>query len=370
MEPMSAKELLDQLMGKQRDVPVAMQRTLNYFDKEIDKFWLCGIEPFELFRNTPWAARLPDAYRRATGRDWTGVAIDQPAGIKEQWDAQTPAAKEKHGYELDCYKFLDELVRTNDRTVQRARSQHEKAAMELTDSDASRLRELEEDIRFKTKAAEAAGEAGEVEESLDLMKRVEEAQRLKDGISKQPADATKFQKMVVCEVSGASGLCSLSKNMLVCEVSGNVVQNTEVRIQEHYSGRIYLSWKAVRDKLAELNVRLGPLPAAQAARDSRVRGRDDDEPRGGRADRAADDRAPDARAEFRRPRSPPRRHERSRSKSPKKRGTSRDDDRRRRRDDSPDRRRRDKSGGRSRSRSPKKSSKRSRSRSPRRDRKR
>jgi hypothetical protein len=37
MEPMSAKELLDQLMGKQRDIPVAQQRTLNYFDKEIDK---------------------------------------------------------------------------------------------------------------------------------------------------------------------------------------------------------------------------------------------------------------------------------------------------------------------------------------------
>ena len=41
-----------------------------------------------------------------------------------------------------------------------------------------------------------------------------------------------------------------AKKSLVCEVSGNVVQNTEIRIQEHYQGRLYLGWKKVRDRYA------------------------------------------------------------------------------------------------------------------------
>ena len=41
-----------------------------------------------------------------------------------------------------------------------------------------------------------------------------------------------------------------TKKVLVCEVSGNVVQNTEIRIQEHYQGRLYLGWKKVRDRYA------------------------------------------------------------------------------------------------------------------------
>lgn len=234
------RALLDELMGPQRDVPESQRREIKFDDHEIDKFWLVGMQPFDMFRNTPWSTRLPDIYRRALGREWTGDEKAQPKEVLEQY-AQLPAkAKERYGYEGNLFLFLDELVRTNDRAVQRARQAHEAKACEITDAEAEKLRSVEAEIAKLTKEAEAAGEQGDVDTSLSLMSKVEDLNKQRDAVIK-PQDA-RIQKV------------------LVCEVSGNVVQNTEVRIQEHYSGRIYLSWKAVRDKLAELRAKFNNKP--------------------------------------------------------------------------------------------------------------
>lgn len=234
------RALLDELMGPQRDVPESQRREIKFDDREIDKFWLVGMQPFDMFRNTPWSTRLPDIYRRALGREWTGEEKAQPKEVLEQY-AQLPAkAKERYGYEGSLYLFLDELVRTNDRAVQRARQAHEAKACEITDAEAEKLRSVEAEIAKLTKEAEAAGEQGDVDTSLSLMSKVEDLNKQREAVIK-PQDA-RIQKV------------------LVCEVSGNVVQNTEVRIQEHYSGRIYLSWKAVRDKLAELRTQFNNKP--------------------------------------------------------------------------------------------------------------
>ncbi|KAJ8614121.1 hypothetical protein CTAYLR_004620 [Chrysophaeum taylorii] len=233
------RALLDELMGPQRDIPESQRREIKFDEPEIDKFWLVGMNPFDMFRNTPWSTRLPDIYRRAIGKEYGGEK-SQPKEVLSQWAELPEKAKEKYGYEGQLYQFLDELVRNNDRTVMRARQAHEAKACEITDADAERLRAVESEISLLTKEAEAAGEEGDVDGSLSLMTRVEDLNKQKEAIIK-PQDA-RVQKV------------------LVCEVSGNVVQNTDVRIQEHYSGRIYLSWKGVRDKLAELRTKFNGKP--------------------------------------------------------------------------------------------------------------
>lgn len=222
------RALLDELMGKQRDVPEAERRQIKFDDPEIDKLWLVGLQPFDMFKNTPWSSRVPEIYRRAVGREWT--VGEQPRDVIDQWQKLPAKAQEKYGYEWQLYVFLEELVRCSDRAVQRARQSHESKA---SDVDSARLRDLEAQILKVTREAEVS----DVDRSLSMMVRAEELRQAKDALIRP-----QIQKV------------------LVCEVSGNVVQNTEVRIQEHYSGRIYLSWKAVRDKLAELKVKYNNKP--------------------------------------------------------------------------------------------------------------
>ena len=63
------RALLDQLMGSQRDIPDHKKREVHFYDREIDKFWLLGVQPFDLFRNTSWSPRLASIYRGSMGYD-------------------------------------------------------------------------------------------------------------------------------------------------------------------------------------------------------------------------------------------------------------------------------------------------------------
>ena len=295
------RALLDQLMGSQRDVPDELKREVHFYDREIDKFWLLGVQPFDLFKNTIWAPKLPVFHRMALGYEWE--KREQPLSVLAEWDALDAGARAAYGYERDLYRFLEVLVEACDKAVKRARDAHYARATEVTGADAKRAVDMDRRIAELEREAEACGEAGDVDGSLARMAEI-------DAVNAQKAELVKPPDAAL-------------KKVLVCEVSSNVVQNTEVRIQEHYSGRLYHSWKKVRDRLLEYRLKYerkaddARPPAAEDERPPRPAGRDD---------------AP-------RPPRPPRRH----------RSRSRDRSRRERRSRSRDRSRRD--GRRSRDRS-------------------
>ena len=79
------RALLDQLMGSQRDVPDELKREVHFYDREIDKFWLLGVQPFDLFKNTIWAPKLPVFHRMALGYEWE--KREQPLSVLAEWDA-------------------------------------------------------------------------------------------------------------------------------------------------------------------------------------------------------------------------------------------------------------------------------------------
>ena len=225
------RALLDQLMGSQRDVPDHEKKEMHFWDRRVDKFWLVGLQPFDIFKNTLWSPKMAGLYRHALGREYD-PDVEQPLDVLPAWERLSDAERDAYGYEHELHAFLVALVEACDKSVARAREAHEAKATEVTGEEAAKVFALDEQIKKVEKEAERAGEAGDVDTSLALMAQI---------------DAINAQKAAIIRPTGAAAQV---RKVLVCEVSGNVVQNTEIRIQEHYSGRLYLGWKAVRDRLA------------------------------------------------------------------------------------------------------------------------
>ena len=224
------RALLDQLMGSQRDIPDHKKREVHFYDREIDKFWLLGVQPFDLFRNTSWSPRLASIYRGSMGYDLErSMGREQPLSVLPEWNALPQDKQDAYGYEHELCIFLEALIRSCDKNVEKARDAHERGATDVTAQEAQQLLDLETKIADLQKRSEAAAESGDVDTSLSLLAEVDQLEKQKKQIGHMEEK---------------------TKKVLVCEVSGNVVQNTEIRIQEHYQGRLYLGWKKVRDRYA------------------------------------------------------------------------------------------------------------------------
>lgn len=183
---------------------------------------------------------------------------------------------------------------------------------------------LAEEIGKKLAKAEALGEAGEVEESMQLMGEIDELRAKKvqaeqEYRSSMPASSYQQQKLRVCEV------CSAYLG----------IHDNDIRLADHFGGKLHLGFMAIRDKLTDLEKTAGP--------------RKNDMKKSGRRERDHDDgsryknryyvggRELDRRSRVHRSRSPQRRNEdrskkskrsRSRSFSPRNRGSRSSRDRR------------------------------------------
>ncbi|KAJ1475203.1 hypothetical protein T484DRAFT_1829281 [Baffinella frigidus] len=89
---------MDALMGKERDVPVDKRtnRIIQYNDEEVDKFWIAGLSPYVIFRNT-----------RSDLGNWDKIIDDD--------------AKDEFGYEYDLFRLCEQLVSDLDKTIRRTK---------------------------------------------------------------------------------------------------------------------------------------------------------------------------------------------------------------------------------------------------------
>lgn len=102
---------------------------------------------------------------------------------------------------------------------------------------------LAEEIGKKLAKAEALGEAGEVEESVQLMTEIDELRTKKTQAeheyrSSMPASSYQQQKLRVCEV------CSAYLG----------IHDNDIRLADHFGGKLHLGFMEIRDKLIELEV--------------------------------------------------------------------------------------------------------------------
>ena len=78
------RALLDQLMGRDRDLEESEKREQHFSDEDVDRYYLvCGWTPYVLFQNT----------KSEINESWDKISDPK---LKAQWDALSD--REKAGY--------------------------------------------------------------------------------------------------------------------------------------------------------------------------------------------------------------------------------------------------------------------------------
>lgn len=143
-------------------------------------------------------------------------------------------------------EHLQAFIADCDRRTEAAKKRLAETQEELTAEvavKANAVHQLAEEIGKKLAKAEALGEAGEVEESVQLMAEIDELRAKKvqaeqEYRSSMPASSYQQQKLRVCEV------CSAYLG----------IHDNDIRLADHFGGKLHLGFMAIRDKLAELEV--------------------------------------------------------------------------------------------------------------------
>lgn len=234
------KKMLDELMGTQRD-GARPGDEIKFSDDRVCKSYLMGLCPHELFNNT-WIFKAK--------MDLGPCNKIHEAALKA--DFELASKKRDYGYDVDQMEHLESFIKDCDRKIQIA-----KKRLEETQDDhqhvpeAQAVHDLAEQIGKKLAEAEAVGAEGKVEESMELMKEVEDLKskkRIAEDIYREsvPSSSLQQQKLRVCEVCAA--YLSLYDN--------------DRRLADHFGGKLHMGFIKIRDRLKELQV----LPVVSRAR--------------------------------------------------------------------------------------------------------
>lgn len=143
-------------------------------------------------------------------------------------------------------EHLQAFIADCDRRTEAAKTRLAETQEELTAEvavKANAVHQLAEEIGKKLAKAEALGEAGQVEESVQLMQEIEELRAKKiqaehEYRSSMPASSYQQQKLRVCEV------CSAYLG----------IHDNDIRLADHFGGKLHLGFMEIRDKLKDLEV--------------------------------------------------------------------------------------------------------------------
>jgi RNA-binding protein Luc7-like 2 len=107
----------------------------------------------------------------------------------------------------------------------------------------NRINELGEQIGTKVAKAEELGNIGQVEETMELLREIEELKKKRSELEYEfrnstPASTFQQQKLRVCEV------CSAYLG----------IHDNDRRLADHFGGKLHLGFIEIRDKLAEFQV--------------------------------------------------------------------------------------------------------------------
>lgn len=298
------RAMLDELMGKERDVPLDRRKNsgTRFDDPEVCKYALAGLCPYGLFKNTKSDLGLCKYEMHEEQLGWEE--------LQAQWDQLSERDKERYGYERELLALLETLTRDMDRKIerQRDRADKESAPRPLTASDKARLETLLARQKEAADQSEKLAEAGEIDASFAAAQQAEEFKKQHESLLKS--------------------LSAPDRSMTVCDVCGVFINSTdnEQRRKDHLTGKQYLGWKAIRDKLAQLQER------AKAKREERIVEVEREPDRGRERARSRDaaravSREHDRRHHRERSRSREREERertRRRSRSPRRRSRSRD----------------------------------------------
>lgn len=227
------RAMLDQLMGTARNGESNRYST-KFYDHKVCKSFLLGCCPHEILASTRMdLGECPKVHDLALRADYEN------------------AAKSKdYYYDVDAMEHLQAFIADCDRRTEAAKKRLAETQEELTAEVAAKanaVHELAEEIGKKLAKAEALGEAGQVEESMKLMSEIDELRARKTKAEQEyrsaiPASSYQQQKLRVCEV------CSAYLG----------IHDNDVRLADHFGGKLHLGFLAIREKLIELEKTAGP----------------------------------------------------------------------------------------------------------------
>merc|ERR1712039_357445 len=136
------------LMGKTRNEDGEKNTGRNFWDKDVDKFYLAGFSPFDEFRNTKSANWVIDSYKAAFPSrpklqhlEWEQWSRN--VDLKAQYDALSQKEREEYGYEYDLMLLLEEMIQKCDHRIRTQKEdikvQNEKVMKSMSRGDEEAL---------------------------------------------------------------------------------------------------------------------------------------------------------------------------------------------------------------------------------------
>lgn len=237
------RSMLDEMMGKDRDLPLDLQKKQQgpiFDDPDVCIYNLCGLCPYTLFTNTKTGSKLGKCKYSIhdDALNWEDIAT--------QWDQLPDEEKQKYGYESSLHRLLTRLVKDMDMQVRRA----ERQAAEISGpkdprpSEQAEIDQLKQEARELMDWSEGAAESGDIDASLAA---VSKAEKLQAEYARLHAKYTAPERvMEVCKVCG-----------VFIQLNDKTNAAAEGNHNDHFSGKTYIGWKAIRDKLDELRGKRG-----------------------------------------------------------------------------------------------------------------
>jgi len=224
---MDPKALLDELMGKDRDLPFDQQKKkrLRFDDPEVCHYHLVAFCPHDLFPNTKSdlgvCEKLHDDALRA---DF----------LKSNRVAQ---------YEAEFLGYLERLIADLERKIKRCHERLDKE-MPLTEharANSDRISAIAMEVQSLLKQAEKEGEDGLVDQAQATMSKVEILNKDKD-------------QLVRAVMPEFGSILEKEKRMQVCEVCGamQASTDTEKRLASHLEGKQHLGYYRIRQTATDL----------------------------------------------------------------------------------------------------------------------
>ncbi|NP_001016304.1 luc7-like protein 3 [Xenopus tropicalis] len=254
---LSAAQLLDELMGRDRNLAPDEKRTNVHWDREsVCKYYLCEFCPAELFTNTR--------------SDLGPCEKIHDENLRKQYEKSSRYMK--CGYEKDFLRYLQSLLAEVERRIRRgharlalSQSQQASGSVGPAGKNEEKIQVLTDKIDGLLQEIEELGSEGKVEEAQGMMKLVEqlkeERELLKSTTSTIESFAAQEKQMEVCEVCGAF----------------LIVGDAQSRVDDHLMGKQHMGYAKIKSTVEELKEKLRKKSSDPDREERSKRERDDKE---------------------------------------------------------------------------------------------
>ncbi|VEN43460.1 unnamed protein product [Callosobruchus maculatus] len=242
MAVLAAAQLLDELMGRNRNVaPNEKVKELNWEDPEYCKYYLVKFCPHDLFVNT-----------RADLGHCPKVHDDE---VKKLFMEVKPTHHRKLQYQEDFLRFCVSMMNDVERKIVKGKQRlalSGKAAETpattpaQTQKNEEQINILNERINGLEAEAEQAGTEGNVEQAQGLMKLCDQLKEERENLKKQVENG---HWNATAEMAAAQ-----EKQMEVCQVCGAflIVGDAQQRIEDHLMGKQHMGFARLKASIDEV----------------------------------------------------------------------------------------------------------------------